>query len=170
MTAGRIFSYNKTDWNTPEKYVKAVLDVFGYIDLDPCSNINSIVPSRVKYIYPENDGLRDSWDFNRIYINPPFGKGLNGTTIYDWLGRGYNETRNGNNVMALIPVATNTKHWKEFVFKSDVICFLGDTRLKFRINNSENNKGISVSCAMALWGDEYKNKFIEVFENYGNIR
>ena len=165
MTAGRKSTYNKTDWNTPKKYVRAVLDVFGEIDLDPCSNIESIVPAKIKYILPK-DGLKEQWNHKRIYVNPPFGRGLNKTTIYDWISRCYLSSKNGSDVVSLIPVATNTRHWKDFVFKSNIICFLSDTRLRFRINGSENNKGASMACAMVYWGGD-KLKFKNVFDAYG---
>lgn len=165
-TAGRNSGYNKTYYNTPQKYVDAVLSVFDEINLDPCSNLNSIVPAKVKYILP-TDGLKESWSYERIYVNPPFGRGLNKTSIYDWLEKCYLANKTGSDVIALIPVATNTKHWKNFVFNSDVICFLNDTRLKFRIGESENNKGISISCAMIYWGSE-SEKFYDVFKNFGN--
>ena len=168
MTAGRKFTYNKTDWNTPQKYVDAILKVFGEIDLDPCSNEYSIVPAYEKIILPQN-GLKEKWNFRRIYVNPPYGRNTDGTTIYNWLEKCYLERENPmSNIIALIPVATNTKHWKNFVFKSDIICFLNDTRLKFRINNEENNKGSSMSCAMIYWGDDFYKKFIEIFNQYGN--
>lgn len=167
MTAGRNSGYNKTDWNTPQKYVNAVLDVFGEIDLDPCSNEGSIVPAFQKFILPFYDGLEEDWCYSRIYVNPPFGKGLKKTTIYDWLKKCYYEHNRGKrNIIALIPVATNTKHWKEFVFKADVICFLSDTRLKFRVNGSEDNKGASMACAMVYWGNQ-PERFKQIFDEYG---
>jgi len=169
MTAGRKSTKNNIDWRTPKKYVDAVLDVFGEIDLDPCSNSDSIVPSWDKFIYPEKDALSEVWNWSRVYCNPPYGKGYNGTTIYDWLKKCSNNE--ASDVIALIPVVPNTKHWKEFVFKSNAICFLSDTRLKFRINGSEDNKGASMACAMIYWGEygKYTNKFIDVFRKYGNI-
>ena len=69
----------------------------------------------------------------------------------------------------LIPVATNTKHWKEFIFgKANAICFLNDTRLKFRINGSEDNKGANIACCIVYYGNNYE-WFKKVFVNSGNI-
>ena len=82
MTAGRNYGYNKTDWNTPQKYVDAILGVFGEIDLDPCSNEHSIVPAYYKYILPMN-GLKLNWNCFRTYVNPPYGRNKDGTTIYN---------------------------------------------------------------------------------------
>jgi len=167
MTSGRKSTYNKSDWNTPCKYVDAVLQVFDKIDLDPCSNNESIVPASHKYILPEKNGLKQSWKFNKIYVNPPYGRQPNKTSIYNWLEKCYVSSQLGSEVIALIPVATNTKHWKEFVFKGSAICFLNDTRLKFRINGNENNKGSPVACAMIYWGKNF-DRFIKVFNQYGN--
>ena len=171
MTAGRRSTYNETAWCTPRKYVDAVLQVFGEIDLDPCSNSDSIVPAYSKFIYPQTDGLKEVWNYHRIYVNPPFGKGFDKTTIYDWIKKidhtfAEDSTRQ---IIALIPVATNTKHWKNFVFNSKSICFLSDTRLKFRINGSEENKGASMACAMVYWGNNV-NKYNDVFGQYGTLR
>lgn len=72
MSAGRKVNTTSLDWGTPEKYVDAVKEFFGgEIDLDPCSNCYSIVKARVEYILPKNDGLKDNWNFRRIYVNPP---------------------------------------------------------------------------------------------------
>ena len=37
MSAGRSNITEKTDWNTPPKYIKLILEMFGEINLDPCS-------------------------------------------------------------------------------------------------------------------------------------
>jgi len=66
----------------------------------------------------------------------------------------------------MIPVATNTKHWKEFVFNSDIICFLHDTRLKFLIDGSTNNKGSSMICCLVYWGLR-ETEFVKEFSEYG---
>ena len=74
MTAGRTVNSQSVNWCTPPKYVKAVRKVFGgRIALDPCSNEWSIVNAETEYRLPEHDGLRESWDFPTIYVNPPYG-------------------------------------------------------------------------------------------------
>ena len=67
----------------------------------------------------------------------------------------------------LVPVATNTSHWKEYVWnKATAICFLYDTRLKFRINGNENNKGCPMACCFIYYGQD-KDRFTEVFSECG---
>src|SRR3990167_4207438 len=119
MNAGRKVNTHSQDWGTPENYVRAVKKFFGgEIDLDPCSNQYSIVRAHVEYILPRNDGLKDSWGFRRIYVNPPYGfDRKRGTGIKNWLDRCAQAHKNfRSEVLALVPVATNTGHWKKYVF------------------------------------------------------
>ena len=52
-----------------------------------------------------------------------------------------------------MPVATNTKHWKDYVFGvADAVCFLYDTRLRFLVDGKDEGKGAPMSCAMIYWG------------------
>ena len=74
MSAGRRVNTLSHEWCTPAKYVNAVKKFFGgKIDLDPCSNDDSIVNATVEYRLPEKDGLKEIWNFNKIYVNPPYG-------------------------------------------------------------------------------------------------
>ena len=119
MTAGRTTTSLSQEWSTPGKYVAAVRAHFGgIIELDPCSNATSIVKAEVEYRLPETDGLAASWNFKRIFVNPPYGSDrTRGTTIRNWLRKcAQAHAQHGAEVLALIPVATNTGHWKESVW------------------------------------------------------
>jgi len=169
MTAGRKINSDSQDWCTPPKYVNAVRNFLGEIHLDPCSNENSIVNAQIEYIYPKNDGLKDSWNFPTIYVNPPYGfDKQNKTSIKDWIARCANAHKNyGSEVLALIPVAVNTRHWKQYIFpEANSICFLADTRLRFV--NGGNDKGAPMACAMVYWGKNEK-RFYEHFSKFGAV-
>lgn len=172
MTAGRNSISKNKDWCTPPKYVEAVKKVFdGKISLDPASNKYSFVHADVEYMLPEKDGLKESWNYPTIYLNPPYGRFTGrASSIYDWLKRCYDANKEYNSeILALIPVAPNTKHWKKFIFgQSDAICFLYDTRLKFYENGGEMKKGAPMACCMIYWGDNYE-KFYNAFIKYGAV-
>jgi hypothetical protein len=172
MTAGRQVISKKKDWGTPKKYVDAVNEVFGgIIHLDPCASSYSIVGAVVEYILPQHDGLLESWNFPTIYVNPPYGNDVKrGTKIKDWLRKCEEANRlYHSDVIALVPVATNTGHWKEYVYgKATGICFLYDTRLKFLVDGRDEGKGAPMSCAMIYWGNNYE-RFFEVFIKYGAV-
>ena len=172
MTAGRkVISHNKY-WCTPPKYVEAVKEFFGgTIHLDPCSSRYSVVNARVEYSLPAHDGLRESWNFPTIYVNPPYGiDRKHGTSIKDWLRKCEQAHRQHQaEVIALIPVATNTGHWKKYVYgKATAICFLYDTRLRFLVNGKDGGKGAPMSCALIYWGLQFE-RFFQVFTRFGAV-
>jgi len=166
MSAGRNNKSNKKDWNTPPKYIELILKMFGSIDLDPCSNEYSMVNAKTKYILPTN-GLNENWDFKKIFVNPPYGRNNDGTTIYDWINKGVETAKKGNELLYLIPVATNTKHFKNLIFNhANAICFLNDTRLKFWNNGNEDKKGAPMACCIIYFGNNY-DKFFNIFNEVG---
>lgn len=172
MSAGRTVNSQSLDWGTPEKYANVVRRFFGGgIRLDPCSNVHSIVEADIEYRLPEQDGLKESWNHPTIFVNPPYGIDQEReTSIKHWLYRCAAAHRNHHSeVLALVPVATNTGHWKKYVFgRATAVCFLYDTRLKFLVEGRDEGKGAPMSCAMVYWGKDYE-KFFETFLPYGAV-
>ena len=172
MSAGRTVNSQSQSWGTPKKYVDAVKRFFGgSIALDPCSNEFSIVNAETEYALPDKDGLKESWSFSTIYVNPPYGADRErGTTIKNWLAKcSYANEKYGSEVIALVPIAANTAHWKRFVFtKATAICFLYDTRLKFLENGNDTGKGAPMACSMIYWGNNYE-RFYDVFIEHGAV-
>jgi len=172
MTAGRKIISQSQEWGTPLKYVDAVKDFFkGDIDLDPCSNEYSLVNAKIEYRLPDKNGLIDSWNYPTIYVNPPYGLDRGrGTSIKNWLARCAEASEQFcSEVIALVPVASNTGHWKKCVFgRATAICFLYDTRLKFLVNGKNGGKGAPMACAMIYWGKKYQ-EFYDVFINFGAV-
>ena len=172
MSAGRTINTLSQDWGTPDKYIAAVKRVFGGgIELDPCSNQYSLVGAEVEYRLPKRDGLKESWSFQKIFVNPPYGIDQErGTSIKHWLYRcATAHSQYNSEVIALVPVATNTGHWKKYVFGcATAVCFLYDTRLRFLIAGRDEGKGAPMSCAMIYWGDNFNN-FFDVFIQHGAV-
>jgi len=172
MSAGRNINTLSQSWGTPQKYISAVNKCFdGIIALDPCSNEYSIVNAIAKYSLPEKDGLKENWNYPTIYVNPPYGiDKTRGTTIKNWLAKcAYANEEFGSEVLALVPVAPNTSHWKKYIFtKALGICFLYDTRLRFLENGIDTGKGAPMACAMIYWGKNYE-KFFDVFIEHGAV-
>lgn len=173
MTAGRtnVASLSQT-WCTPPKYVAAVRRFFGgSIALDPCSNEHSVVHAELEYALPDTDGLSAPWDQPTIYVNPPYGSDRSrGTTIRDWLQKCAAANReHGAEVIALVPVATNTRHWKQYVWgAATAVAFLYDTRLKFLVDGQDGGKGAPMACAIIYWGCDYQ-RFEDVFIRFGAV-
>ena len=172
MSAGRQAITNMKDWCTPRKYVDAVKQVFcGNIDLDPCSSVYSIVNATTEFLLPEKDGLLEEWDYPTIYVNPPYGSDKErGSTIRNWFEKMEIAHKKYNaEIIALVPVATNTSHWKRHVYPTaNAICFLYDTRLKFIIGGNDANKGAPMSCCMIYYGGN-SALFRDVFSFFGAV-
>lgn len=172
MSAGRKINSQNQNWGTPLKYVRAVREFFdGSIDLDPCSNEHSVVNANVEYKLPKHDGLKETWDFEKIYVNPPYGADRErGTRIIQWLARcALAHEQFSSEVLALVPVATNTLHWKKHVFPvAASIAFLYDTRLKFLESGKDGGKGAPMSCAMVYWGVR-SERFKMMFSPFGAV-
>ena len=170
--AGRSVHSQSHHWCTPPQYVMAVKRVFGGdIELDPCSNSESVVNAKCEFMLPDTDGLEQEWNYKSIYVNPPYGADrTRGTTIRNWLAKcAFSRTEYGSQIIALVPVATNTSHWKKYVFgAADAVCFLYDTRLRFLVNGNTDNKGAPMACAMIYWGDDFPG-FESVFGEFGAV-
>ena len=168
MSAGRKNTSEKKNWNTPPKYVRVIKEFFdGVPQLDPCSNESSMVDAGTEYILP-TDGLSESWDYDTIFVNPPYGRNAeNKTTIKDWLKLGLEAHVRGAEVLYLIPVATNTSHFKGIIFKhAAAICFTEDTRLKFWDGGKEMKKGAPMACCFVYFGKRTE-KFFSCFNSCG---
>ncbi len=170
MTAGRKVNTLSQSWCTPPKYIGAIKSFWnGEIELDPCSNEYLMVGANTEFKLPETDGLMSEWNYRTIYVNPPYGSDrCRGTTIKNWLAKcSFAHDEYNSEVIALIPVATNTSHWKKYIFgDADAICFLADTRLRFYVDGFENEKGAPMACCLIYWGNDIK-KFVEHFSQYG---
>jgi hypothetical protein len=171
VTAGRTYVSATKDWCTPPALVAAVRQVFGgSIALDPCSNEFSTVGADKEYLLPDHDGLVESWDHPSIYVNPPYGKDLaRRTKMADWFARMATAAAAGSEVIALVPVATNTAHWKAFVYPAAAgICFLYEPRVRFFLNGAPDRKGAPMSCCVLYYGARFDD-FAAAFSRHGAV-
>jgi hypothetical protein len=172
MSAGRKNTGTNKHYNTPPKYVALIEEFFGTIDLDPCSNKYSLINAGTKFILP-TDGLKECWTgYKTTFINCPYGRDSeNKTSIYHWVEKAYLTWLTALDpkpeFLFLIPVASNTRHFKNLIFKEfSGICFLNDTRLKFYSEGKELIKGAPCSCCFCYLGPNY-DKFEKIFKNSG---
>ena len=152
MTAGRKVNTSSKSWNTSPDIVSLVhTSLGGGIELDPCSNDYSMVNANTSF-FIEDDGLIQDWSsFSTIFVNPPYGRG-----IYDWVKKCANCIPS-QSVVALIPVAVNTKHWKDWIYPhANAIAFLKDTRPKFWLEGFPIAKGAPMACCLVHWGSGSK--------------
>ena len=109
----------KDDWATPQPLFNK-LDAEFHFTLDVCA-----LPENAKcrrYYSPTQDGLAQSWEGETCWMNPPFGKAIEG-----WL-RKASELDHGfarrSVVVALVPTRTNAPWWHDYVMRAAEIRFI----------------------------------------------
>jgi hypothetical protein len=132
--AGHIATAKSTDWCTPAWLVDLVHDVLEHVDLDPCSNAQSVVGAHYNYFAPGEappsqgeDGLAHYW-FGRVYVNPPYGRDLPA-----WVRHAVQEYACGHAeaILMLIPANVDTRVWQDLIFpRAARIAFLAG-RVRF---------------------------------------
>lgn len=117
------FSSERAEWLTPPELIKAVIDVLGGIDLDPCSDNRRSVPAR-KHFTATDDGLSRDWH-GRVYMNPPYG-----SAIEAWVAKLHSAFEDGavSEAVALLPSRTDTAWFR--LLRSYTRCFIAG-RLTF---------------------------------------
>lgn len=109
-----LFSSASVHWATPTDLYGGLHAEFGFT-FDPCPLGGGI------------DGLSVSWAGQRVYCNPPYGRGVG-----DWLAK----ATEAECAVFLLPARTDTKWWHDYAMKADEIRFLKG-RLKF--GNAKNS-------------------------------
>lgn len=73
--SGHIADSDAIDWTTPKFIVDLAHELWGGIDLDPCSNAGSIVGAKHTFTLPDQDGLKERWALRgtTCFVNSPFG-------------------------------------------------------------------------------------------------
>ena len=117
------YSSKTNEWSTPQDFFNELDKEFNFT-LDPCSTRENA--KCTKYFTVEDDGLKQDWSNDVVFMNPPYGR-----EIKYWVQKAYEESLKGATVVCLIPSRTDTQYWHDYIFgKADDIRFLKG-RLKF---------------------------------------
>ena len=117
------------EWTTPPDLFNE-LNYKHNFTLDPCCTKQSALCD--KYYTIEDDGLKQDWGGEIVFMNPPYGR-----EIGKWVEKAYKESLKGAVVVCLIPARTDTRYWHDYIFPyASGIKFLKG-RLKF--GNGKNS-------------------------------
>ena len=117
------YSSKTNEWSTPQDFFDELDKEFNFT-LDPCATSENA--KCTKYFTVEDDGLKQDWSKDVVFMNPPYGR-----EIKYWVQKAYEESLKGATVVCLIPARTDTAYWHDYIFgKADDIRFLRG-RLKF---------------------------------------
>ena len=101
-----MFSSASDEWATPQDFFDKLNEEFRFT-LDPCANADNHKCD--KYFTKEQNGLVQDWGMERVYCNPPYGRGIG-----EWVAKC---SRHSGLAVMLIPARTDTKWFHEYVYQ-----------------------------------------------------
>jgi hypothetical protein len=128
------------EWLTPPELVKKL----GKFDLDPC------VPIQPPFVHAKNNynlndnGLSKEW-FGRVYMNPPYCKGME-----VWIEK----LKNHGNGIALIFARTETKLFFNHIWNDAHAILFVKGRIKFYNINGEQKGTPGAPSVFIAYGEE----------------
>jgi site-specific DNA-methyltransferase (adenine-specific) len=106
-------SSKSTKWETPPEWFR-YLDLEFNFTLDPCC-LHDTAKCK-KHFTPEENGLAQSWQDERVFMNPPYGR-----KIALWMKKAYEAARdNGALVVCFVPARVDTEWWHRYAAKGEV--------------------------------------------------
>lgn len=115
------FSSDKDDWGTPSYLFDYLNDIY-HFTLDPCASDDNHLCD--KYYTKHDDGLSKSWEGERVFMNPPYGK-----EIGKWIKKAAESTKLGATTIALLPSRTCTDWFHKYIAGNTIIFI--NKRIKF---------------------------------------
>jgi len=151
------FSSKSKEWTTPQVIIDKTIQLFGEIDLDPCSNPDfPNIPAR-QHFKEKEDGLSQDW-FGKIYMNPPYG-----AEIKKWIFHLTEQFEGGNisDAIALVPSRTDTEWFRRL--KPYLRCFIWG---RLRFGAGENSAPFP---SMVVYLGANTEGFVQAFIDIGDI-
>lgn len=111
-----LFTSNTNEWATPQAFFNELNKEFAFT-LDPCATAEN-AKCRC-YFTKEVDGLKQSWQGETVFCNPPYGR-----DISKWVAKAHTESANGATVVMLIPARTDTLYFHDYIYGKHEIRFI----------------------------------------------
>lgn len=108
MVSKVVYSRNSDEYVTPDD-LYGELDREFHFDVDVAATHEN-AKCRLYYTKEEN-GLLCNWA-GSVWCNPPYSQN------YKWCEKAFNERRNCENIVMLLPSRTDTKWWHDFVMRA----------------------------------------------------
>lgn len=105
------FSSASAEWATPQDFFDCLNAQYKFT-LDPCATAENAKCE--KFYTKEQDGLAQSWANEVVFMNPPYGRGIN-----KWIEKAHDSSLEGATVVCLIPARTDTAYWHKFIWDAE---------------------------------------------------
>lgn len=119
------------EWFTPTSVKKDLIEEFGVFDLDPATALSNPMEA-TRFFTKDDDGLKQDWIGQNIYLNPPYGR-----IISKFIDKAICEWTLGNckRIVMLLPSRTDTKWFHKLYEHPDVEIRFFKGRLRFNDAN-----------------------------------
>lgn len=101
---------------TPDAFFHKLDIEFGFTLDAAASHANTKCP---RHFTVDDDALGQDWGTERVWLNPPFGRGLR-----EWTRKAWEASRSGALVAMLVPSATDMDWWHDYILEADEIRFI----------------------------------------------
>lgn len=166
-------SHASQDWYTPPEIIEMVRVVLGVIDLDPASDqypqsyikagswwsrlTDSICPT-----------LQRPWEFYSVFLNPPYGKGGDGSNQAAWSRKMAQEYESQHFQQGILLInSTHGYRWYEEIWTRYPVC-LARERIRFIKPNGTRGGQAKRGQTFVYFGTD-ATKFVEVFSTIGRV-
>lgn len=152
------------DLCTPTWIIDAIVEWFGEVDLDPCSNEWSSVDAFKTYsIDRGDDGLHLPWVGGVVFENPPYGRGH----LMPWAMKADHEAHIGScvNLISLVPTSPSTQ-W--FQLRQSFASARCDLSKRVRFDGGGHGGGTFDSTLFYAGPSPYL--FAHAFQDHGDVR
>lgn len=103
-----------TEWGTPQDLFDGLNGLYRFT-LDPCASAENAKCR--KFFTKEDDGLSKSWDGERVFMNPPYGRGMG-----VWVEKA--AAARGGIVVCLLPSRTDVRWFHDFIYERAKVKFI----------------------------------------------
>ena len=161
-------SRDADNWFTPIIYTNMAREVMGDIDLDPFSSAtaNESIKSK-RYFDPDTDAFKQRWfqDQGRVFMNPPYGRGLVESAVDLFLDNWKNESVSQG--VVLVNNATETRWFQSLLRSGAAVCF-PDRRIAFSNDDGKHISSNTRGQAFFYFGHRML-RFSDVFGRIGIV-
>ncbi|HRE32777.1 MAG TPA: DNA N-6-adenine-methyltransferase [Candidatus Berkiella sp.] len=156
---------DRSEWYTPEQYIRSATEVLEVIDLDPYSDsIANITVRAHRYLCKEINQTLPWPTAKTVWMNPPYGRGVIDHCVEkfcsEWVRQRFSAIVLTNN-------ATETFWFQRLLHFSSAIC-LTDHRIAFVSVDGKKISGNTRGQTFFYFGNKTE-QFIERFKIYGKL-
>lgn len=163
-----LLSQESFEWYTPKKYVEAVRNVLGEIELDPASSqqANRVIQAQ-RFYDQTTDGLTKRWKARSVFLNPPYCKAGNTSNQDRWTAKLLREYKAGNVKEAIVLVTSSIETtWFHRLIHFPICIVKG--RIQFTTPTGKRGGATKGSIFVYMGGKP--EKFSKVFRRFGVVK